>query len=166
MPPPHYFPLPALSILLNSFLAYLPLQNKTSPFLVSSIMSDFVGPCDGLMPTDGKNYRYKLVLVEYNIPGHPSGVGGADKGKNGHRVDSIPIANGVIKTGNLCFPIKYLPERHEEFAAIVKGVDGIIVRINPGQMNNAQQAKYDTLMVSSPITSDRTPPYTTIGIVF
>ena len=76
-----------------------------------------VGPCDGLLPQPIEGVRYTLLLVEYNIPGHSSGVGGADKGKNGHRVDSIPIANGVIKTNNYCFPIKcdgrsaHTPER-------------------------------------------------------
>lgn len=93
-------------------------------------------------------HRYKIALVEFNIRNHESGVGGADKGKNGHRVDSIPIANGVIKAGSMCFPIKYLPEKHDEFTTIVKCFDGIIVRINPGQMEPPVQAKFDTLMVS------------------
>ena len=70
------------------------------------ITPDMVGPCTGLLPQPVGMARYTLVLVEYNIPGHESGVGGADKGKDGHRVDSIPIANGVIKTNNYCFPIK------------------------------------------------------------
>ena len=71
-----------------------------------SAASSMVGPCTGLLPQPVSMTRYTLVLVEYNIPGHESGVGGADKGKDGHRVDSIPIANGVIKTNNYCFPIK------------------------------------------------------------
>ena len=101
------------------------------------ITPDMVGPCTGLMPQPVQGARFTLVLVEYNIPGHESGVGGADKGKDGHRVDSIPIANGVIKTNNYCFPIKFDPKMYEQFEKVVKGVDGIIVRINPGQMDAA-----------------------------
>eukprot|EP00966_Prymnesium_polylepis_P188566 4369571-Prymnesium_polylepis.1 len=104
-----------------------------------SITEEFVGPCDGLLPQPATYYRYKLALIEYNIPGHASGVGGYDKGKNGHRVDSIPIANGVIKAGSMCFPIKYLPEKHDKFAEICKCFDGLIVRINPGQLEGEQQ---------------------------
>jgi hypothetical protein len=63
------------------------------------------GPCDGLLPQP-TSPLHKVALVEYNVPGDADGVGGADKGKNGHRVDSIPICNGVIKTGSVCFPIK------------------------------------------------------------
>ena len=108
-----------------------------------------VGPCDGLLPQPIEGVRYTLLLVEYNIPGHSSGVGGADKGKNGHRVDSIPIANGVIKTNNYCFPIKYVPENaqcYEAFCKVIKAVDGIIVRINPGQMTKDDQNHFDDLM--------------------
>jgi len=110
------------------------------------ITEDMEGPCTGLLAQPTGTTRYKLILVEYNIPGHESGVGGADKGKDGHRVDSIPIANGVIKTGNFCFPIKYKPESSEEFTYVAKGVDGIIVRINPGQLPPAEQDKFDFIM--------------------
>ena len=90
--------------------------------------------------------RASTVLVEYNIPGHEGGVGGADKGKNGHRVDSIPIANGVIKTNNYCFPVKFVPGDYEQFIKVAKGVDGIIVRINPGQMDAADAGQVRRLM--------------------
>ena len=63
------------------------------------------GPMVGILPQPSVP-MFKLVVVEYNIPGHEGGVGGADKGMHCHRVDSIPIANGVIKTGNACMIIK------------------------------------------------------------
>jgi hypothetical protein len=110
------------------------------------ITADMVGPCTGLLPQPTHAVRYTTILVEYNIPGHESGVGGADKGKDGHRVDSMPIANGVIKTGNYCFPVKYSPLSHDKFAKVAKGVDGIIVRINPGQLPGKDQNNFDTLM--------------------
>ena len=39
--------------------------------------------------------------------------GGTDKGPNGHRIDSIPIANGVIKAGGACDIVKYFDTKHE-----------------------------------------------------
>jgi len=90
--------------------------------------------------------KYKILLVEYYIPGHASGCGGYDKGKNGHRVDSIPIVNGVIKTGNICVPVFYYPAMMETFATVAKAFDGIIVRINPGQLEGKDQTDFDTLM--------------------
>ena len=84
------------------------------------IIPAMVGPCDGLLPQPIEGSRYTLLLVEYRIPNHPSGVGGADKGKNGHRVDSIPIANGVIKTNNCCFPVFYVPEDENAKAAFTR----------------------------------------------
>ncbi|KOO36777.1 ATP-dependent DNA helicase q-like 3-like protein, partial [Chrysochromulina tobinii] len=110
------------------------------------ITADMVGPCTGLLPQPASGARFTLALVEYNIPGHEGGVGGADKGKDGHRVDSIPIANGVIKQGCECFPIKYVPDQAAAFSRVVKAVDGIIVRINPGQMQKKEQADFDALM--------------------
>ena len=42
------------------------------------------GPMVGLLPQPSKP-KFRLLLVEYNIPGHESGCGGFDKGKHGHR---------------------------------------------------------------------------------
>ena len=41
--------------------------------------------------------KAKVCVVEFNVPGAKNG--GTDKGPNGHRIDSIPIANGVIAAG-------------------------------------------------------------------
>ena len=105
-----------------------------------------MGPCDGLLPQPTTTARFKLALVEYKIPDHPTGVGGFDKGKNGHRVDSIPIANGVIKTGNVCIPFFYASEKYKAQSGVVKCFDGVIVRINPGQLSPVDQAQFDGLM--------------------
>ena len=90
-----------------------------------------MGSCDGLMPQPSMPL-HKIALVEYNVPGHEGGVGGTDKGRNGHRVDTVPIANGVIKAGSLCVPVKYVPEAHDAFATIVRQFDGVIVRVFGG----------------------------------
>ena len=98
-------------------------------------------------PADAK---YKLCVVEFNVPGAKNG--GTDKGPNGHRIDSIPIANGVIKAGGGCEIIKYFHDKHDEFAAQVEQYDALIVRINPGQLSQGTtegtQARFDNLMNS------------------
>jgi hypothetical protein len=92
--------------------------------------------------------KYKLCVVEFNVPGAVNG--GTDKGPNGHRIDSIPIANGVVKAGGKCDIIKYYDTKHEEFAAQVANYDALIVRINPGQLSQGTlpgtQERFDDLM--------------------
>ena len=46
----------------------------------------------------------------------------------------------------LSYPHRYLPAMKEQFAAVCRAVDGIIVRINPGQMLRPDQADFDTIM--------------------
>ena len=41
--------------------------------------------------------KYKLCVVQFKVPGAKNG--GSDKGPDGNRVDSIPIANSVIAAG-------------------------------------------------------------------
>ena len=55
--------------------------------------------------------QIKCCVVEFNVPGAKNG--GTDKGPNGHRIDSIPIANGVIKAGGACDIVKYFDTKHE-----------------------------------------------------
>merc|ERR1719198_1382634 len=94
------------------------------------------------------NPKYKLAVVEFNVPGQKNG--GTDKGPNGHRIDSIPIANGVIKAGGACDIIKYYYDKHDDFVEKLKGYDAFIVRINPGQLSQGTppgtQEKFDDLM--------------------
>lgn len=93
---------------------------------------------------------FKLAVVEFNVPGAKNG--GTDKGPNGHRIDSIPIANGVIKAGGACDIIKYYYDKHEQFARQVQKYDALIVRINPGQLSQGTtpgtQKRFDDLMNS------------------
>ena len=102
---------------------------------------------DTVMPQP-PNPKYKLAVIEFNAPDALNG--GADKGPDGHRIDSIPIANGVIKTGNCCEIIKYCDAKHDDFARRVKQYDAVIVRINPGELSaNAlpgTQERFDDLM--------------------
>merc|ERR1712019_242617 len=75
----------------------------------------------------------KFAVIGFKVPGAENG--GSDKGKNGIRVDTIPIINSVIAAGGACEYIEYLPDKHDEFAAKVKELDAVFVRINPGQLS-------------------------------
>mmetsp|Transcript_73329 Transcript_73329/g.122469 ORF Transcript_73329/g.122469 Transcript_73329/m.122469 type:complete len:490 (+) Transcript_73329:18-1487(+) len=108
------------------------------------------GPRYNTLRPSPPDAKYKLAVVEFNVPGALNG--GSDKGPDGHRVDSIPIANGVIKTGNACDIIKYYDTKHAEFAKAVEKYDALIVRINPGQLSQGTlpgtQERFDDLMCS------------------
>ena len=56
--------------------------------------------------------KYKLAVVQFKVPGAKNG--GSDKGPDGNRVDSIPIANSVIKAGGACDLILYDFEKNME----------------------------------------------------
>jgi len=94
--------------------------------------------------------KYKLCVVQFKVPGAKNG--GSDKGPDGNRIDSIPIANGVIAAGGACDLILYDANDHEAFVSGTAGYDALIVRINPGQLSqgtpDGTQAKFDELMNS------------------
>jgi hypothetical protein len=93
-----------------------------------------------LMPQP-TNPRFKLALVEHS--------GDEDKGSDGHRADSVPIANGIIKIGNSCDILTYDVSHHDDFAASVQKYDALIVRIPPNQLNMhapGTQERFDELM--------------------
>ena len=52
-----------------------------------------------------KDAKFKLCVVQFKIEGATNG--GSDKGPDGNRVDSIPIANSVIMAGGSCEMILY-----------------------------------------------------------
>ena len=91
-------------------------EQSLSAFIDSNryagVLSPALGNCrfNELMPSPG-NAEFKLAVVEFNVPGAKNG--GTDKGPNGHRIDSIPIANGVIAAGGACDIIKYFDTKHE-----------------------------------------------------
>merc|ERR1719223_1127131 len=77
--------------------------------------------------------KYKLAVVQFKVPGAKNG--GSDKGPDGNRVDSIPIANSVIAAGGACDLILYDANNHDGFVAETAKYDALIVRINPGQLS-------------------------------
>jgi len=101
---------------------------------------------DGLMaqPT---NPKFKLALVSTYVDGQKNG--GSDKMLNGHRFDSIPLANGFISQGMSCQIVFYNHEEHDEFFKVISGFDAVVIRANPGQIgaSGGDQAKFDKAMM-------------------
>ena len=44
--------------------------------------------------------KFEVAIVQFKVPGVKNG--GTDKGPDGNRIDSIPIANGITKVGGHC----------------------------------------------------------------
>jgi len=98
-----------------------------------------------------KDPKYKMAVVGFTAPG--GAAMNTDKDKTGSRYDSTPIANGVINAGASCDLIDYTPDAHDAFASSIDGYDGLIVRINPGQLSApgvvaGAQKRFDELMMS------------------
>ena len=104
-------------------------------------------------PADAK---YKLCVVQFKVPGAKNG--GSDKGPDGNRIDSIPIANGVIAAGGACDLVLYDSEKNAadttEFAALTASYDALIVRINPGQLSQGT-SEGTCLLYTSPSPRDK-----------
>jgi len=98
--------------------------------------------------------KYKLCVVQFKVPGATNG--GSDKGPDGNRIDSIPIANSVIEAGGACDLVLFDSEKNktdvEEFKGLTSKYDALIVRINPGQLSQGTaegtQKRFDDLMNS------------------
>ena len=149
-------------ITLNEFDANL--HPKTLKMLEEKLAAGFVFDADKWAA--GKRYntlrespagaKYKLAVVQFKVPGAKNG--GSDKGPDGNRVDSIPIANGVIAAGGACDLLLYdssgatADENTAKFDSLASKYDALIVRINPGQLSQGTpegtQKAFDDLMNS------------------
>merc|ERR1712151_121536 len=92
-----------------------------------------------------KKPKYNLVVIGYTAPG--GWEKNTDKDITGFRYDSTPIANGCILSGAACDLMDYTPADPKGFEEKMAKYDGIIVRINPGQLGGGQQV-FDDLMMS------------------
>jgi len=98
------------------------------------------------------NAKFKLAVIQFKVAGATNG--GSDKGPDGNRVDSIPIANSVIAAGGACELVLYDATKNDgnitEFKTLTAKYDALIVRINPGQLSQGAsegtQARFDDLM--------------------
>jgi len=100
---------------------------------------------DGMLPQP-KSPEFKTAVVEIkprNVP-----MGGTDKLTNGHRYDSVPIANGMIRNNASCQIVQYVHEDHDAFFDAMKNFDGLVVRCNPGHINadGGSQVKFNDAM--------------------
>merc|ERR1712110_655431 len=93
-----------------------------------------------------KEPKKQTCVVQIYINGHE--YGGTDKSCNGHRYDSIPFANGMIKAGMACYLVHYVHSQHDVFFAVMECMDAILVRCNPGQIkaDGGDQGKFDDAM--------------------
>merc|ERR1719409_1482928 len=90
-----------------------------------------------------KEPKFKLAMLEVYVRDKP--FGGADKSSNGHRYDTVPFVNGMIMAGMSCQPIHYLHEEHDKFFEVCAKFDALIIRCNPGQINDdgGDRKKFD-----------------------
>jgi len=95
---------------------------------------------------DPADAKFRVALVGSYVDSHP--MGGSDKLTNGHRFDSVGIANGLRQAGIAVQMIFYNVDEHDKFFEIVPQFDAIVMRINPGQItaNSGDQQKFDAAM--------------------
>ena len=116
-------------------------------------------PVDGDSPEERHNELMdqpvaptcKIAVVQFKVKKEGVKNGGTDKGPDGNRIDSIPIANGCIKNGAHTDMVLYDADDHDGFVSKYIGkYDAFIVRINPGQLSQGTpegtQAKFDAMM--------------------
>ena len=71
--------------------------------------------------------------------------GGTDKGPDGHRRDTIPIADAIKKRGWDAEAIFYSDADHDAVYAKLAKSQGYIGRVNPGAYDGVTQSKLDAL---------------------
>jgi hypothetical protein len=113
--------------------------------LVSACLIPVASNNDGLLDQPKKPKKQTCVAQIY-VNSHE--FGGTDKSCNGHRYDSIPFANGMIKAGLACYLVHYVHSQHDTFFQVMANMDAILVRCNPGQIkaDGGDQAKFDNAM--------------------
>jgi len=102
---------------------------------------------DDMILPQPANPKYKIGLLSIYVDALE--MGGSDKLTNGHRFDSIPICNGMINSGMSCQVVFYEHTNHDEFFKCIQQFDGLICRVNPGQIKAAggSQEKFDAALM-------------------
>jgi len=97
---------------------------------------------DGLLAQPDAPKKQTCVAQIY-VNSHE--FGGTDKSCNGHRYDSIPFGNGMIKAGMACYLVHYVHSQHDTFFGVMACMDAILCRCNPGQIkaDGGDQGKFD-----------------------
>lgn len=77
-------------------------------------------------PPKAEKLKKKVVIFEVE--------GGSDKGPDGHRKDTMPIAEALKKRGYDCEVVFYRDDKKDEiYQHVLETADGFISRINPGK---------------------------------
>ena len=84
--------------------------------------------------------------------------GGTDKGDDGHRKDTMPIVNSLIKRGVHAEVIFYKEDSKEKIFNQVKGFDCYIPRVNPGNLPDEKSFFEFLLRLSKVGLIGMTPP--------
>lgn len=86
-------------------------------------------------PPKAAALKKKVVIFEVE--------GGTDKGPDGHRKDTMPIANSLKKRGYDCEVIFYRDDKKDEiYKHVLETADGFISRINPGKYPTYTESKF------------------------
>jgi len=122
-----------------------PAQPK-SPVDVSGLT--YKAKSDDTLQAQPENPKFRVAIATSYVDSHPTG--GSDKLTNGHRFDTIAIANGLINSGIAVQIVFYNHPEHDKFFEIMPKFDGIVIRINPGQItaNGGDQQKFDKAMTA------------------
>jgi len=110
--------------------------------LIKAHLIQVASDYDGLL-AQPKEPKKQTCVAQIYINDHE--FGGTDKSCNGHRYDSIPFANGMIKAGLACYLIHYVHAQHDMFFKVMENMDAILCRLNPGQIkaDGGDQGKFD-----------------------
>lgn len=118
-------------------------------FALLSHVTTAIGDFDPLLPANiEKRYNFIPVL---------EARGGTDKDEEGHRRDTIPIANGIDELNTKSAVFQFLEENsglsthaimsNEALKKYLKRTaHGIIVRVNPGTLSPASQKNLDQML--------------------
>lgn len=112
-----------------------------------NLSKNIIGDLSDLAELPEKPLGY-IILIEVR--------GGVDKGtsekiriaRKGHRPDTIPICNEIIKLGWGSLPIYYSDNTYQLVLSFLsqKFIQGVIVRINPGQVSGVTNSKWEKLV--------------------
>ncbi|GMH33803.1 hypothetical protein BSKO_01637 [Bryopsis sp. KO-2023] len=106
------------------------------PVAEAAIKIMSVGKCTQLLPQPEKPVGSAVVL---------ECKGGSDKGPDGHRRDTIPICNSLIKKGWAAKPLFYTDATHDQVFEEMSKLSGFLCRVNPGKYDGVTQSKLDDM---------------------
>lgn len=91
---------------------------------------------------------FRIGLVQVSVRGQTHG--GGDKSSNGHRFDTVPLANGMIEAGMSCHPFHYTATEHHRFLCACRQFDALLLRMRPGhiEQDGGSQERFDDAMAA------------------